>query len=236
VESKINLDALQVHITVLHVFRASISYGSNMKVDAALLFPEGTKILCPGALTAKVPTASSDEKERVSIRRMKLVLHFLDLAPNRPAGGMAVAASLGLDMQKVRCEHITMLYDHGFDSVGEEALTQMDNLEDVALGLLAVARLRMALILRGIQNSRTDAHLLAVVSADTSRWIMASLPSKATTGTTGQKNLIPPPSLSKTLILLRRLDSILPQTTSVRKRAADLSRAAESLWHRIQDI
>ena len=211
--------------TVLKALKALAALTeSDMPLSDLLhaLFPEGMTLGCLTSAVPPLPAKGTPGRDLIDSRRMKLVSKSLRLSPS-----FDLASALELTMDAVRGDYVQLLYRQGLDSAGEEVLSQIEDQASVGLELLAVARVRMATILNGVQQSPKYRHLLAVISADTTRWIRAG----------GQeKSVEPVASLSSTLMLLQRLLDMIPVGNTAYNRALQLARAADALWRRIQEI
>eukprot|EP00516_Mucochytrium_quahogii_P007926 CAMPEP_0203758560 /NCGR_PEP_ID=MMETSP0098-20131031/11421_1 /ASSEMBLY_ACC=CAM_ASM_000208 /TAXON_ID=96639 /ORGANISM=" , Strain NY0313808BC1" /LENGTH=1267 /DNA_ID=CAMNT_0050651071 /DNA_START=113 /DNA_END=3913 /DNA_ORIENTATION=- len=193
------------------------------------LFPANAYFFQADSLSrSELEATKPGEMETLESRRLQLVQRLLRVNPKTSAMSFEIALAFHLPLDQIRLEYMHILYSDGLDTQGEEVLAQIEDQESAGLILLAVARSRMASILNGMQASGKYKQLLAVVSADTSRWIRASA-STAPNVKAGDTNSNDA-SLSLTLILLRRLQELLPNTNPARKRAVDMTRAADALW------
>jgi hypothetical protein len=219
------------------------------------LFPAGASVLEPGSLELPAlvghaepaePAEPAGEREQVEQRRAALVARVLrQPAANLPEAtttAYALGQAFRLPEDRVRREHATVLYARGLDAQAEPVLSLVaapGEREQTALALLAVARARMSAILYSLQNNPRYRHLLAVISADTSRWIRGAGAAAQSAGDAGAApggSAGDAASLSATLVLLRRVQEALPPSNAAQMHAVQMVRAADALFRRVQEM
>ncbi|GBG27482.1 Rab3 GTPase-activating protein non-catalytic subunit [Hondaea fermentalgiana] len=217
--------------------------GSRLKLLAQLF--AGNKIPLEKALTLQIKKdESTPEADEIASRRTRLVQRVVQANVDEPAFAFELARALGVPVDKVHIELAHRLYARGDDAAGKASADRVKDQGALALVLLSVARQRMASVLQVLQDLPQYRHLLAVISADTSKWIRAGgvVPPHRGGGGTEEADTTSAAAvgkqranLSSTLVLLHEIASNLPASSPAQRRATQMATAADALFRRVQD-
>jgi len=119
-------------------------------------------------------SSRDSEEAQIISRRINLVQRVLRSNLDDPKYAFELARALEVSEDKVNVELAYGLYARGQDDAGKAIAERVSDQEALALLLLSVARQRMASVLQVLEDLPQYRHLLAVISADTSRWIRAA--------------------------------------------------------------
>eukprot|EP00163_Fabomonas_tropica_P020240 TRINITY_DN3564_c0_g1_i1.p1 TRINITY_DN3564_c0_g1~~TRINITY_DN3564_c0_g1_i1.p1 ORF type:complete len:1388 (-),score=318.13 TRINITY_DN3564_c0_g1_i1:76-3723(-) len=174
------------------------------------------------AAAGTAEASDSQHQDEVNAARFALLSQVLSRAP---AVAFALAHELSFPtrtMDRLRCEHVRILYERQQDPLGEEALLGIADSEHVGSLLLQIARARLCVILHALHKNKKAHHALATVPADTAAWI------NAITDVPGCK-LPRAPSLAATKALVQRIMSLLQPGTPIHHQASSLLQTATAL-------
>ncbi|CAM9533516.1 unnamed protein product [Scytosiphon promiscuus] len=197
--------AVAAHSTLLRALRVNTVCGLP-EGDTLGLFDKG-HILCAeaslrnallsspaapgpgeGRIAAAIPGGGGGAGDRaegarhVVARRESYIRRALDAVVPRPAQNVyRLARDFGVSEDTVRGWHCLVLLKRGHDVLGEEALSQIFSLQDLAGDILTIMRLRLKRFLNFLETSpRAWRGLLASLDADTCQWVRSARDPEAT--------------------------------------------------------
>ncbi|CAB1100113.1 unnamed protein product [Ectocarpus sp. CCAP 1310/34] len=186
--------AVAAHSTLLRALRVSAVCGLPEE-DTLGLFEQGRSLCAESSLSAENlaspavtggdrrttggggPAGVGVQGERhVVARRESYIRRALDAVVPRPAQNVyRLARDFGVSEDTVRGWHCLVLLRRGHDVLGEEALSQIFSLQDLAGDILTVMRLRLKRFLDFLETSPSASRgLLASLDADTCRWVRSA--------------------------------------------------------------
>ncbi|CAM9437484.1 unnamed protein product [Ectocarpus sp. 4 AP-2014] len=186
--------AVAAHSTLLRALRVSAVCGLPEE-DTLGLFEQGRSLCAESSLSdenlASRAASGGDRRaaggggpagvgvqgeRHVVARRESYIRRALDAVVPRPAQNVyRLARDFGVSEDTVRGWHCLVLLRRGHDVLGEETLSQIFSLQDLAGDILTVMRLRLKRFLDFLETSPSASRgLLASLDADTCRWVRSA--------------------------------------------------------------
>ncbi|TDH66805.1 hypothetical protein CCR75_002170 [Bremia lactucae] len=206
----ISITQIEDHISLM-LLLDSFAATAVTPISVVKLFSYNGRYLCrPDTfLVSEILVKPIEEEANLILRDRTIFLK--ELLRHDDALGFALADTFGLPLEVIREEHVLFLYQSGRDERADAAIETLQRPERLVLKLGAIARARLALILRRMKTEAEYAAMMSMLPADLFTWVVSdNKPPLVADPQVEHFDLMP--SLTSTHYLLLRCLAMIPPT------------------------